>query len=403
MVIAPQPEELFGLAPSPDGGALELLLPCPATPDGRGKKHPVVIRADWSVDVPHDLDAERVAVAFGAYSSCLHLVERAIPSVRAALPVLTRHARPPILRLGTGAWAVHATEALPHCCRQEFRRIEYATTHLRSAAHVAGVRQASVRQVNQLLRGFAAHWFPWEGAAPSWSGVDRLVRDADGVDELWRAGIHPRELERLAGYAEAVTEPLPVGYYLGVAYGDVDPAWLRTIVARRPDADTATWLATMPVKETVGAAEEWAAWLGHGMPRPEVRHAVASGMPASDVATAVSATGWSGPVAARNVFAWALTGCRPTAEHYRLLASRGVDHPRPSRGTVDAAVLDVADALGVDAVDLPDRTELAVMLELLGSRPALLAAVRRGLLSAAALDDAPDLLPYARRTAERTA
>ncbi len=407
MVNAPDPGDavdpggLAQLPPSPDGGALSFTVSCASVPGPRGR-HPVVVAPDWTVTVPHDLDAERVAVAFGGRSRCLELVERGIPALRAALPLLTRQVLAPLNRLASDDWALHRSDAVPDCCPARFRSAEDAATHLRGTRHLARASGSAPRDVHELLTTFAGAWMEWEGAPPPWPGVRRLVREEDGVAELWQAGIHPRLLPGLAASAVGVDEPLPVSYYLGLAYGAVDREWLATVVQRRPDADTAAWLATLPGHESTGPAHEWAAWLGYGIPRLEVRHAVATGMPAATVPLAVATTDWPAPMAARNVLAWALAGCRPTPEHYGMLARRGHDHARPSRGTIDAAVLDVADALRAKGgtPPAPDRTEVAVMLELLGSRPALLAAVRRGLLTAAALEDAPDLLPYSRT--ERT-
>lgn len=389
------------LPPSPDGGALEFTVSCASVPGRRGE-HPLVVGPDWTVEVPHDLDAERVAVAFGGRSRCLELVERGVPAIRAALPMLTRQVLAPIRRLATADWAADRSVSVPGCCPTLFRSARHAATHLRGTPHLARASGAAPSDVRDLLKEFAAAWTEWEGAPPPWPGVARLVREEDGVAELWEAGIHPRLIARLAASAVGVDEPLPVSYYLALAYGSVDREWLATVVQRRPDADTAAWLATLPGHESTGPAHEWAAWLGYGIPRLEVRHAVATGMPAATVPLAVATTDWPAPMAARNVLAWALAGCRPTPEHYGMLARRGHDHARPSRGTIDAAVLDVADALRAKGgtPPAPDRTEVAVMLELLGSRPALLAAVRRGLLTAAALEEAPDLLPYSRT--ERT-
>ena len=42
------------------------------------------------VATPHDLDAERIAAAFGGYTSCLELVDPVIPAVRASMGMQTR-------------------------------------------------------------------------------------------------------------------------------------------------------------------------------------------------------------------------------------------------------------------------------------------------------------------------
>ena len=58
--------------PAPGGRSLSTLVECRTSRSSvRGEPHRVSIAPDWSVQTPHDLDAERVGVAFGGYASCL--------------------------------------------------------------------------------------------------------------------------------------------------------------------------------------------------------------------------------------------------------------------------------------------------------------------------------------------
>ena len=58
--------------------------------------HQVTVHHDWRVTVPHDLGGERVAAALGGHCSCLELVDRVIPAVRAIMPLLSRQELPAI-------------------------------------------------------------------------------------------------------------------------------------------------------------------------------------------------------------------------------------------------------------------------------------------------------------------
>lgn len=77
------------IGPGPGGGPLTLMLECRLSPTAvTGERHPVTIHADWRVETPHDLEAERVAAAFGGYTSCLELVDRTLPAFRTSLRML---------------------------------------------------------------------------------------------------------------------------------------------------------------------------------------------------------------------------------------------------------------------------------------------------------------------------
>ena len=61
---------LFDIAPGPDGAPLTLEIECRTSPRARkGALHEVTIEPDWAVSTPHDIAAERVAAAFGGYTS----------------------------------------------------------------------------------------------------------------------------------------------------------------------------------------------------------------------------------------------------------------------------------------------------------------------------------------------
>jgi hypothetical protein len=75
--------------PAPEGASLSLEIDCVSHPSGHvGTKHRVVIRADWTVETMHDLEAERLSRALGGWSSCLCFAESVVPAYRHSLEVM---------------------------------------------------------------------------------------------------------------------------------------------------------------------------------------------------------------------------------------------------------------------------------------------------------------------------
>lgn len=380
------PIVLPAVGPSPDGGPLELMVECRTSRTAlRGDRHPVVIHADWSVATPHDLDAERVAVAFGGYTSCMELVDETVPAFHAAMHVLTRCTRLPVRRDKRGRWRIMPAHQIAGCCRlAHFSTIAAAGVHLRNPPHLARQHGVPEWQLGDLMEAAAPSWGEWEGAPHGAEDVRHLVREVGGPTDLWRAGVRPDDVLALAQVASAVREPLPVSYYLGMAYGPADAEWVRELVAHRPDGDTAAWLAWSDSPRNADSAQ-WAAWLDLGVPRRDVRFAVESGLDPQRVPAIADRLGSPLGVTARDVVRWAEAGCHPTAEHFAFLARYGLEHTHPHPGSVDALVKD-ADHRAL--AQMPDRTELAVMLLVLGTRQLVLGALAGGVRSLADIEGA---------------
>ena len=91
-------------APTPDGGMLVMEVECRTSRAAtRGKRHGLTIYPDWSFETPHDLAAERVAAAFGGYTSCLEL-EGAMAPVRELLGLRARLVPPGGVRHARDDW-----------------------------------------------------------------------------------------------------------------------------------------------------------------------------------------------------------------------------------------------------------------------------------------------------------
>jgi hypothetical protein len=319
----------------------------------RGRRHPVTIHADWTVTTPHDLDAERVAAAFGGYSSCLELVDAGVPALREVVALGSRRARPELV--WDRAWRLPRLEVCG--CPTSF-----------VSAAAFGCAERVVRTVGAMVLDLVP-----DVTAPCHHPARCLVREHDGVAELWDAGIHPDDVAAMAGLVPAVHEPLPVRYYLGVAYRDPGPELLAASAAR-PDADTAAWLAWLDPRWRDSGAD-LAGWLEVGLARGDALELLAQGPGPAAAAGMAGDLGIDERRAGRLLAQWVRVGCRPSAAHLRLLMAEGLETYRPSGHALDELVAQ-ARRFRVE------RTELAVMLALADTRADVLGALHHGVRSA---------------------
>lgn len=366
------------------GGAVGALLGDPLTFDvecltsraaRRGASHPVTLHPDGSLETPHDLAAERVAVAFGGYCSCLELAEAAPAILADAVGLLSRRTRPALRRRADGRWAI------PRCagcsCPASFRSASDAAAHARGARHLAarhGSREAMVRRILDGLEQVLP------GPPRDSDDLAVLVREPGGPGRLWAAGLHPDDARAWSRLAAGVTEPLPTAYFLGLAYGAPDKSYLGAALPGRPDGDTAAWLAWLgPV---VGRGEDCRVLLAAGLPRQDVLSLLASGLGQDRLTALAAESGLPAEAVARQLAAWARADCWPDGVHVRILASHGLAAHRPSAALLDRLV---DDAAGLAAP--PSRTELGVMAALVGGRAGVMEALSGGARSALELID----------------
>lgn len=373
-------------ADAPWDGDLEFSIECrPDRAAKPGRQHPIVIHQDWSVSTPHDLEAERIAVAFGGYCSCIELVDRTIPALRASTPLLTRAVRP---ALGTDAkfttWRLPQGALIDGCCRfgvsagVAFRSARTASEHLRSAEHLSrqhgGLPEWQTRAVAQAIEAACTP------DLDELSAIARRIREDGGVTELWQAGVHPDELPRSVEAAACVREPLPVSYFLAMTYGSVAPEWLAEVLAAYPSADVASWLAWQAWQKPELArldAGNWRRWLGYGLSRHEVLIALEKALSGDTAAAVAAASGWSEPASARALVAWAIRDCWPSPEQFGELARRGLDPVPPSQGALDGLSSDV-ERLSLSPRDELNRTELGLLLVAIGTRQGVIVALADG-------------------------
>jgi hypothetical protein len=374
-VALPFPE---GPEPGPGGPGAPLVLDleCRTSKNARrGAPHPVTITADWSFESHHDLDAERVAAAFGGFTSCVGVAERGVPALRELVRLLARRGTAPVSAVSARGWMVTTPVAGCLCERRFFRGPTDAARHARDVRHVARRHGADAGLLQAMLdAAVSAH----DGFAPPEDSLRRaapLVREDGGAAILWSAGIHADLLPELAGLVPGCEEALPTAYYLGVATRGVDARWLARTLSRRPDPDVATWLAWSAEAVAPTTGDDCGEWLGLGVPLRDVKELLEARTRPTTARELARVTGLSDRHAALYLANWAQAGCAPTAAHVALLERLGI--ARSYRPSVTA--VNLLEATASDLPDPPSRTDLGVMLAIAGTRTAVLDLLERGL------------------------
>ena len=356
-------------------GPVILDLECRTAPDAlSGARHPVVIAPDWTVRTPHDLAAERLARALGGYCSCVDLVDRTLPAVRASLPLLRRQDHVELESSARRAWTLRRRAS---CCPSASPSIAHAVRHARSADHIATTHDAPAWQVTDVLEQVGHVDGPWVSPPEPTRTVPELGH-VQHLRQLWDAGIHPDELHDLAAVV-GIDEPLPVEYFLALTYGRTDRAFLSAVARWCHDPDLLAWLAWREDPGGKAPARVWAGWILLGVPRWQIVLIVDSRVRPEHVRTAAAALGRPARFVAADVVGWITRGCFPTLDHLRELEALGLSQNHPT----DSALTDVCVAaanlvVGTSDPRCPDRTELGVLLAMTGSISTTLELIRRG-------------------------
>lgn len=360
--------------PAPPGAALEVTIECTRAPRDRfGVLHTAAIRPDWTVVTPHDLDAERVASAFGGWSSCLNFAERVVPAYRRLLGVMTR-AHPldqdPLAQDPKRRWL---TSASPGCCPRPraFDSLETAVRHEMSAPHLAGVfgtQHWSIESLSTTARRI------WSESSDSVF----IAGGSDGYRELWDRGIHPTEVERIAVRMPAGARPLSVSFFTNVVYRGLDVEALAQAASVFPTPEFADWFARRSDPRSMIPAVEVAALRDLGLASRDAMIAMDAGVDAAMIGRLAAETYATATTIARWRALWATVGCAPTGPHFRLLSDHRVLHVLPRAVDIDAVCARAA-RMASGAVD---RTEAAIMLAIEPSPRRVLTAIARGVRSA---------------------
>ena len=217
------------IGPAPDGRSVTVLIQCRNTPD-RGVvsgMHAIVIHEDWSVETPHDLAAERIAVALGGHSSCVGLVDRAMPALRSWVALMLRREHVALRGLSRDLWVV--ANPAPCCDGRTFAGAANAALHGRSIPHGA----ARFRVDWDILVSLAAACSHAFGSRFELRLDDQAIWDAEAacteglfdVAYLWTAGLSPEAVDQ-------IRDPVTGA---GDWWGDhVSPSTHSTRVSMRP-------------------------------------------------------------------------------------------------------------------------------------------------------------------------
>jgi len=356
--------------PAPEGESLVVSVPCSSALglSEPQRHHEVVIHPDWSVATPHDLAAERIAVALGGHLSCLDLVDRALPAARSWVGLSARREVPAAKLDGRRRIWRPRWRAVGCCEPKGYRDIGGLGEHLRGMSHLAARFDADLGQVALLVGACrAAHMrgselvLPREAAAEAARCCTRFTAD---VSELWRGGVHP-DLVVAAHRSLGECGPQPMNYYLSVATRQPDIDWLARAVSSSADAGTCS--------DPSGALPAaLAGWSVTRLPQWMVVELREAGYTAQDIQRMAGQLRRSTDGVGRTLLAWVHAGCRPSVDDLLVLEERGV----PSVRTVSGPALRrLRDQAGT-AADAPDDTELGLLLASAGTVPDAVAALR---------------------------
>lgn len=367
---------------TPLDAPVELKMECRSNPKARSSaRHQVTINPDWSVETPHDLDAERVAIAFGGYCSCIDLVDKTAPALRTLLAWRHRSDNPGLQRVASGKWRIRKKNLKPQCCHNKtFASPQLALKHALSTDHVAAAYDAPRWQLNFLTKALKAP--SWELPPEVDPAITDLVWDPFGVRELWQAGIHPDRIAELAAVAARVGDPFVSGFYINLHYSPIDLDWYRRVLGEVTDSTLASWVVSMEAPDKLGRVEDWQAWLGYGLPRSDIGSGLAGGITSEQVIDVAEVMGWTTRTAARRLAGWTEANCQPTVDDFRILRKYDATGERPSLGAIDW----LEDELSSSYSDL-GRTDLALMLAILETRRSVREAVKKGIRELSVLDE----------------
>lgn len=220
-------DEVFSLppiTPAPGGPLVARVRCCTARAGGKVASHEVRIAADWSVSTPHNIALERVAAAMGGYLSCVDLVDAEVPALQELAQLRARRVVPPISRNGAGRWTLDTLAADCTCDASGFVSAAEAAEHARDPLHVGRLRGVVPRVLQQLLAQIEQAYGTAFYLPPDPPQVHGVVRERDGLAELWDAGIHPVLVRHLHDALWPHGPALPVMFYLGALTRRLDLA-----------------------------------------------------------------------------------------------------------------------------------------------------------------------------------
>lgn len=362
-------------SPTPDGSQLVLSVRC-----GPGE-HAAFLRPDWTAELPHDLEAERTAVAFGGTCDCLHLVDRVLPAARRWLDLQLRAVLPPVPVTADGKALLNWCRICPDPVRLVAGDLPAVAEHMRSVAHVAAQERCDLAVLHRVTGHLSrAHGLPRTSEPPpaEVETAGECVAPRDRVLWLWQVGVRPDQVLAVHEAVGVPGLPLPAEFYVQLLAGRADARWLRAARQRnRYDDFLLDWL--FDAVDGGGLRPERAAWVQTRLPGRLLRSLSDGGYFARDVQRLAKGSGLSLLRAGRWLDVWLSVGARPSPEELLALVPLGLSpYAVPSRAALDR----LTEEIGAGA---PSRTELALLLLVAGSVLQASVRVRAGVLEATAV------------------
>lgn len=333
MTVLPPADTAPRVTPAPPGHDLFLTIECTSGPHERvGTTHRVVVHSDWSVETPHNFEAERAARSMGGWCTCLYFAETVVPAYRAALRIIagstSAEVRSTLSPAGVAAlcagrgWAVDAPDA--------------AAKPLAAA----------------VLSAAGGRWARW--------GDPRYIDDSEAsYGTLWRLGVTVPEVETLARHIPATAWPMPAIFYEAALSGSIDADWLIGAANCFPTHDFVVWAASRGPRLRTPVDSLWR-MLDLGLDAEDAMRFIEAGVPLSALVTLAANVGVGGAPAAGWLALWWSLGVAPDDVHFELLARERVLAQRPPSWRLAWT----SRSLGKFGAQAPPRTELAVMLAL---------------------------------------
>ena len=363
------------VGPTPHGAPLELSVECRTAKKRRGKPHPVTIEPDWRLTTPHDLEAERIGLAFGGYLTCVELADLVVPALRDQAQLLARRRLPSLYQPLPGKWRVRDIRPGCECEQTLFQGLLAAAEHARSSEHwvrrTPGLEMQLIELVSMVTnahRGFAG---PPRDAAES--AMDR-IREAFGVVELWRAGVPPEFVLEVSAAISSDREPLPLRLYQAAAYARPSHEWLADLMRASRDADVVAWAAWTESELDRTDPGARLQWLEIGLPRADVEQLMHAGYSVRDAAMVADASHRSVRRAAIQLAAWHRAGCEPGPGDLVALDRAGANE----WFAPTAAAIDWVEAEVRRLQPRPTRTQIGLVLAVTGTTKEALRVLRRG-------------------------
>lgn len=365
--------------PSVPACGLTFEVGCRSVAGGPFTPHAVTITPDWRLETPHDLEAERIAIALGGECTCVDVAEAVLPAARGLVTHTHRLAPAEIERSSRHGW--RAAIPVERCCADAtWKTPAEASAHLRDPAHWAIRFGASIPALSRFFAAAFAGWGLMPRCPAPHAAAESLLVERYGLDALWGAGVHPTLVEQLCRRLSPGGDPVPTGLVLAHAYTSDDDPWLLSFAAHGPLV--VAWAARSRIDRDRSHPDERLAWLDAGAPMSAVAALMAA--PAytlADAALLAAHRGLGIGEAARVLGSWCETGTCPPIEALVDLAHRTTLRATPPPAAAVNRARQLAAMAGVDV----GAVAAALALMIAGNAPA---AAR---LAARAADPQPEL------------